>query len=104
MCLGGCIFCLHVSFYIEFSWYCVCCVCLASYFKPPFDLLSRLSGAKAINKDGFLSEEEFNLWKSLYRLGDGDQVKGVVLPEPHFPSLQEDAMVSWLGPCSGWQQ
>ncbi|XP_049986758.1 Fanconi anemia group M protein [Alexandromys fortis] len=53
---------------------------------------SSRTGVKAINKDGFLSEEEFNLWKRLYRLGDGDQVKGVVLPESHFPSLQEDAM------------
>ncbi|XP_026635003.1 Fanconi anemia group M protein isoform X2 [Microtus ochrogaster] len=53
---------------------------------------SSRTGVKAINKDGFLSEEEFNLWKRLYRLGDGDQVKGVVLPECHFPSLQEDTM------------
>ncbi|XP_041514715.1 Fanconi anemia group M protein isoform X1 [Microtus oregoni] len=53
---------------------------------------SSRTGVKAINKDGFLSEEEFNLWKRLYRLGDGDQVKGVVLPESHFPSLQEDTM------------
>ncbi|XP_057639292.1 Fanconi anemia group M protein isoform X2 [Chionomys nivalis] len=53
---------------------------------------SSRTGVKAINKDGFLSEEEFNLWKRLYRLGDGDQVKGVELPESHFPSLQEDTM------------
>lgn len=46
------------------------------------------------NKDGFLSEEEFHLWNRLYRLGDGDSVKGVALPESRFPSLQEDRAVS----------
>ncbi|XP_029340595.1 Fanconi anemia group M protein isoform X2 [Mus caroli] len=45
------------------------------------------------NKDGLLSEEEFNLWSSLYRLGDSDQVKGVALPQSHFPSLQEDRVI-----------
>ncbi|XP_028638024.1 Fanconi anemia group M protein [Grammomys surdaster] len=42
------------------------------------------------NKDGLLSEEEFNLWNRLYRLGDSDTVKGVTLPRSHFLSLQED--------------
>ncbi|CAO2586437.1 Fanconi anemia group M protein homolog [Lemmus lemmus] len=63
---------------------------------------SSRTGVKAINKDGFLSEEEFNLWKRLYRLGDGDQVKGVVLPEPHFLSLQEDTVPK--GPATGIHQ
>ncbi|KAL1791451.1 Fanconi anemia group M protein isoform X1 [Sigmodon hispidus] len=45
------------------------------------------------NKDGLLSEEEFNLWSRLYRLGDSDPVRGVPLPQSHFPSLQEDRVV-----------
>lgn len=57
-----------------------------------------LPGIKAgnSNKDGLLSEEEFNLWNRLYRLGDSDTVKGVALPRSHFLSLQEDRVVSWL--------
>ncbi|XP_056841558.1 Fanconi anemia group M protein isoform X4 [Rattus norvegicus] len=53
---------------------------------------SSRSGIKAgnSNKDGLLSEEEFNLWNRLYRLGDSDTVKGVALPRSHFLSLQED--------------
>ncbi|XP_052041728.1 Fanconi anemia group M protein isoform X2 [Apodemus sylvaticus] len=53
---------------------------------------SSRGGIKASNsnKDGLLSEEEFNLWNRLYRLGDSDEVKGVALPRSHFQSLQED--------------
>lgn len=62
----------------------------------PRKSLSSRRGMKATNtnKDGFLSEEEFHLWNRLYRLGDGDSVKGVALPESRFPSLQEDRAVS----------
>ncbi|XP_021512904.2 Fanconi anemia group M protein [Meriones unguiculatus] len=56
-------------------------------------LFSSRGGMKArnSNKDGLLSEEEFNLWNRLYRLGDSDTVKGVVLPQSRFLSLQEGA-------------
>ncbi|KAL6059513.1 hypothetical protein STEG23_011186, partial [Scotinomys teguina] len=54
--------------------------------------VSSRGGMKAApsNKDGLLSEEELNLWTRLYRLGDSDPVKGVVFPQSHFLSLQED--------------
>ncbi|CAH6839404.1 Fanconi anemia group M protein [Phodopus roborovskii] len=66
--------------------------------------LSSRRGMKATNsnKDGLLSEEEFNLWDRLYRLGDSDTVKGVALPESHFPSLQEDIVTK--EPATGIRQ
>ncbi|XP_027272307.1 Fanconi anemia group M protein isoform X2 [Cricetulus griseus] len=66
--------------------------------------LSSRRGMKATNsnKDGLLSREEFNLWNKLYRLGDSDTVKGVALPESHFPSLQEDRVTK--EPTTGIRQ
>lgn len=58
----------------------------------PFSSRGGIKASKS-NKDGLLSEEEFNLWSRLYRLGDSDQVKGVALPQSHFPSLQEDRVI-----------
>lgn len=48
MCMGF----AYVSFYIEFSWYCVCCVCLASYFKPPLTYCLDFQEQKLLIKTG----------------------------------------------------
>ncbi|XP_013365555.1 PREDICTED: Fanconi anemia group M protein [Chinchilla lanigera] len=41
------------------------------------------------HEDWFLTEEEFKLWNTLYRLRDSDKIKEIALPQVHFPSLEE---------------
>ncbi|XP_040825749.1 Fanconi anemia group M protein isoform X1 [Ochotona curzoniae] len=55
-------------------------------------VFSKKDGIKQNNskKDWFLSEEEFKLWDSLYRLRDSDKIKEIRLPQVQFLSLQNE--------------
>ncbi|KAM5235479.1 Fanconi anemia group M protein [Ctenodactylus gundi] len=55
-------------------------------------------------KNWFLSKEEFKLWNRLYRLRESDEVKEIVLPPAHFPSLPDEDPRPTLEAAAGTHQ